>query len=170
MTCVVGIEYAGKVAIVADLLGSEGNLKIEHTEPKVFVRNKVIFGYTTSYRFGQLIQHVMPEPCPPEEAAAVYAWLVSEFVPALRRTLKDNDCVGGQCLIGVNGQLWWLQDDFAVVRPADGYFAIGSGADFAIGALHALSNETSVHVLIDQALRTAAHFCPTVGTQTHGVY
>jgi ATP-dependent protease HslVU (ClpYQ) peptidase subunit len=40
-------------------------------------------------------------------------------------------------LLAVNGQLFDIDQDLAVSKSADGIYAVGSGADFAIGALHA---------------------------------
>jgi ATP-dependent protease HslVU (ClpYQ) peptidase subunit len=138
MTCIVGFEYADRVYIGGDLQGTGYNNKVVHHQPKVFVRNGVAFGYTTSYRFGQLLEHALPDPIVPDKVEEVYPWLIKVLVPAIKTVLKDNDYEGGgNCLIGVKGQLWELQNDYSVLRSVNGYAAVGSGYEYANGAMYA---------------------------------
>lgn len=172
MTCIVGIEYKNGVLIAGDLQGSGPNHKIIHTQPKVFKKGGVVFGYTTSYRFGQILEHNLPDPIVPENDAEVYRWLITVLVPDIQRTLKDNGWTdGGNCLIGVKDQLWGLQGDYSVLRSVKGYDAVGSGTEYALGSIFSSLSNTTVkgvkdaeHVL-SCAIETAGTFCPTVGIE-----
>ena len=39
--------------------------------------------------------------------------------------------------MAVNGELFDIGDDLSVMRNADGFYGVGSGAQVALGALHA---------------------------------
>jgi ATP-dependent protease HslVU (ClpYQ) peptidase subunit len=174
MTCIVGVEHNNKVFIGGDLQGSGWNHKIVHTQPKVFNKRGVIFGYTTSYRFGQILEHNLTDPVVPENPDEIYRWLVTAVVPDIRNILKENGYggtteKGGNALIGVRGQLWEIQDDFSVLRSVNGYAAVGSGQEYANASLSTAfkiirnpSQEECMKIM-KLAIYTAGKFCPTVG-------
>lgn len=173
MTCIVGIETEGIVLIAGDIQGTGGNSKVVHTQPKVFVRNGVGFGYTTSYRFGQLIEHVLPDQVVPEKDAEVYRWLITVLVPKLKASFKEADYdKGGNALIGVRGQLWELQEDFSVLRSRLGYSAVGSGCEYAMGVLHAYMHlkpsrtPRACAAALRLAIEAAGTYSPSVGTES----
>lgn len=175
MTSIVGIEYGGKVLLGGDIQGTGGNCKVIHTQPKVFNKSGVAFGWAGSYRFGQILEHELSNPVIPEDDAEIYRWLVTILVPNIRKILKDNGCDdGGNCLIGVKGQLWELQSDFSVIRSTIGYAAVGSGAEYAIGsvftALHIRrglpKTLTAAKTIVKNAILAAGTFCPSVGTDS----
>ena len=175
MTCIVGLEYNGGVVIGGDVQGTGHNNKIVHTQPKVFNKRGIIFGFTTSYRFGQLLEHALPDPVIPDDPDEIYRWLITVIVPSIKSTLKDNGYDGGgNCLIGVKDQLWELQNDFSVLRSVKGYGSVGSGYEYATGCL--FSKLTSLpeseitypiaRAAVQQAILAAGTFSPTVGTDS----
>ncbi len=174
MTCIVGLEHKGKVYLGGDIQGTGWNNKVVHTQPKVFNKKGVIFGYTTSYRFGQLLEHALPDPVVPENDAEVYRWLISVLVPSIKATLKENDYEGGgNCLIGVKGQLWELQNDYSVLRSVKGYGAVGSGYEYATGSLHTtiemmfpMGGIVDPEGAVKAAVRAAGTYSPSVGTES----
>lgn len=172
MTCIVGMEHGDTVFIGGDIQGTGWNNKVVHTQPKTFTKNGVIFGYTTSYRFGQLIEHMIIDPVVPHEENEVYRWLITVLVPNIKKTMKDADWdKGGNCLIGVKNQLWELQDDWSVLRTRNGYASVGSGYEYANGSL--FTSVTSGRMLpgsrddvvdaLRMAVRAAGTFSPSVG-------
>lgn len=170
MTCIVGLEFKDGVLIGGDLLGTDHNLKVLHTQPKVFNKRGVVFGYTTSYRFGQILEHSMPDPVVPAESSDIYRWLITTLVPSIKNALKDNEySESGECLIGVRDQLWILKDDFAVLRPTCGFSSVGSGDEYALGSMFTSMTHTSPDSYLDAervlrtAIITASTFCPSVG-------
>jgi len=174
MTCIVGCEFDGKVYLGGDIQGTGWNNKVVHTQPKVFNKKGVIFGYTTSYRFGQLLEHSLPDPVVPENDTEIYRWLISVLVPAIKAVLKENDYEGGgNCLIGVKSQLWELQNDFSVLRSVKGYAAVGSGYEYATGAIHGrigslgkVMDRTEAIELVKLAIQAAGTYSPSVGTDS----
>ena len=74
--------------------------------------------------------------------------MISKAMPSLRECLKANGYnfdeaqekdsgARFQFLIACNGQLFDIDSDLAVMRSSDGIYGVGSGAAYAIGAIHA---------------------------------
>jgi ATP-dependent protease HslVU (ClpYQ) peptidase subunit len=169
MTCIVGMEYQGSVILAGDIQGTGWNSKVVHTQPKVFALGGVGFGYTTSYRFGQIIEHAMKAPVVPDAKDQVYRWLITVLIPDIAEALKKaNFEGGGNCLIGVKGQLWELQPDFSVIRSTLGYAAVGSGTEYALGSMFNAAPKSSRAAVatVRNAVRCAGTFCPSVGTDS----
>lgn len=174
MTCIVGLQYRDTVWMGCDSMASSGWDKRVSGVDKIFIKSKMLIGYTTSFRMGQIIRHNLDVP----EYNDFYIhnienaheqYLVTEFIPALRAclkehgytTIKDNVEEGGQLLMGLAGCLFTVQSDFSVQRSDDGFDAIGAGAPYALGALHALTHNGVINPseLIEKALITSEHLC-----------
>jgi ATP-dependent protease HslVU (ClpYQ) peptidase subunit len=173
MTCIVGLEHGGHVFIGGDIQGTGWNKKVVHTQPKVFSKAGVVFGYTTSYRFGQLIEQVLSDPVIPDDSGAVYRWLITVLVPDIKKMLKANEWEeGGSCLIGVKGQLWELQSDWSVLRSVNGYSSVGSGYEYAHGSLYTslldrtIKTDDEAISIVQNAIRAAGSFSPSVGCES----
>ncbi len=71
--------------------------------------------------------------------------MVTTFIDAVRACLKHGGWArkdsereeGGTFLVGVRGQLFAVYDDYQVGKAADGFAAVGSGSQIALGALYA---------------------------------
>lgn len=145
MTCIVAVEYRGKVHMGGDAAGSNGQTIAIMTEPKVFRRGRFVIGYTTSFRMGQLLQHTLKAPpLSAEWADNLPGFMVTKFIPAVRKCLSDGGYLkrsdevikGGTFLVGVKGELYVVESDMQVGRVADGYYAVGSGSELALGSMH----------------------------------
>lgn len=151
MTCIVGIEAQelGNPCIVmgADRICYGWEESYDSTESKIvnFVlgQTNIFVGYTSSFRFGQIIKYHFIPPRPKEELRRemeLLRYLHKDFVPALRRTLeqqnfseiKDNvSDSDSTALIGIAGRIFCLQHDYSILRSTRGYYSIGSGAPYA---------------------------------------
>ena len=132
MTCIVGLECSDGAVIAGDFCGSDGFTYQTVVPSKVFKHSKMMFGYTSTFRFGQIIEHIMDDNSlyPPTEKEETYRWLVKTFVPKIQKVLKDEDYnIGDGCnaVLVVNGQVWELQNDFSVLRNDVGLCVVGSG-------------------------------------------
>lgn len=169
MTCIVGIEVEGKVLMGSDGCASSSYNKFQYDEPKLFIKKNILFGYTTSFRFADIIQYHVEIPARPrtlKSAETDKEYLVSVVVPEIRKKLKDHGFAeakngrdsGGTALIGYKDKLYTLQDDFSIVRNKSGYDACGSGTYFAMGSLYTTANLKAVpfETRVEMALRAAA--------------
>jgi ATP-dependent protease HslVU (ClpYQ) peptidase subunit len=149
MTCIVGLVDGGSVWIGGDSAGVDGHFSLRvRRDPKVFVNEGFIFGFTSSFRMGQVLAHSFS---PPKQKVGQdpYAFMVTDFVDGVRQTLKnagyarakDGEESGGTFLVGHAGRLFAIHDDYQVGETDDGFDAVGSGADVALGALHASMGE-----------------------------
>lgn len=173
MTCVVGLVHGDRVYVGVDSAAISGWTRRATNLRKVFRRGPFLIGYTTSFRMGQLLEHQLDVP-PQAERQSDMEFMVSVFVEAARRLLKErgfakiegNTESGGQFLVGYRGNLYSIESDFQVGEMSDGFDAIGSGAEVALGAMMALSGEKP-SARIRRALEIASHFNMGVSAPYH---
>lgn len=164
MTCVVGLVHAERVYIGVDSSSVQGWTRRITALRKVFRTGPFLIGYTGSFRMGQLLEHHLqvPEKLPEQSDQA---YMVAQFIEQVRRLLKEkgftkiesNTETGGHFLVGYRGHLYSVHNDFQVGEMADGMDAIGSGGDYALGAMAALPHLAPV-ARLRKALQIAAQF------------
>lgn len=165
MTCIVGLVENGVVYIGGDSAGvSRLDVRIRSDE-KVFTKGNMIFGYTSSFRMGQILRYGFKTP-DHDPRIDDYEYLCSIFIDELIKSFKDkgyatinnNEITGGTFLIGYNGSLYNVQSDFQVGMPVENYDACGCGESYALGALHALEPYKMKPVeRVTKALSAAEH-------------
>lgn len=180
MTCIVGIEYqeddgTRRIILGGDSAGVGGWVRTHRADPKVFPVGAYLVGFTTSFRMGQLIHYAaLPDPPVGADVEALDRFMATEFINAIRTVLKDGGWAqkekeredGGSFLVGVQGRtLYRVDADFQVGRSLDGYHAIGSGDEIALGALHA-TRDLPPGQRVRLALEAAAHH----STGVHGPF
>jgi ATP-dependent protease HslVU (ClpYQ) peptidase subunit len=172
MTCIVGFSLKGKVYIGADSAGiGEWDLTIR-TDPKVFRNGPAIFGFTSSFRMGDLLRYalVIPERHPDED---IDRWMRTGFVDAVRNCLKAGGFAekeketekGGQFLVGYEGRLFYVGSDYQIGEAVDGYDAVGCGDAYAKGAMAAMINlvpDIAPAQMIEYALQITERNCAGV--------
>ncbi|MDL2409790.1 hypothetical protein PY650_30060 [Rhizobium calliandrae] len=139
----------------------------------MFRKQDFLFGFTSSFRMGQLLAHSFKPPKRHPETD-VYAFMVTEFVNALRQCLKDggyarrqNDAeLGGTFLVGYAGRLFRIDDDYQVGEAIDGFDACGCGQQIALGALFA-SSSSPPRDRLEMALNAAERFSAGVRGPFH---
>ena len=146
-------------------------------DPKVFkLQDQFLIGFAGSYRFGQLLCYKF---IPPEKSEGQddYEFMVTDFMDSLRNLMKNEGVVKVSdsvesldemgALIGFNGKLYNLDEDFQIGEMVLPYCSIGSGADFAFGSLETsfqLSKRMSPRKRVLMALGAAAAFSATVSS------
>lgn len=181
MTCVVGIidKENNKIYIGSDTICSDGNLKWDRKDSKIFKKGPFIFGFTGSYRMGQVIKYHSKidnlwSIFEPESDDKEHEFLVTMYIPHLRSILmehgvlsKDEDGTDSShtFLIGFNNRLFSIESDFQVAESADNYNSIGSGVEIALGSLYTstMMSDVSIRDRIQIAIEAAMTFVPTVG-------
>lgn len=144
MTCIVGLVDAGTVFIGGDSAGVGGWDLTTRSDSKVFRNGEFIFGFTSSFRMGQLLCYSLrpPDRHPNRDPMA---YMAVEFINAVRECLKAGGYAtktseaekGGTFLVGYAGRLFLICDDYQVAESAAGYDACGCGESFAKGAMFA---------------------------------
>ena len=145
MTAIVGLVQSGSIYIGGDSAGVSGTSLTVRADAKVFRKRRYVFGFTTSFRMGQLIRYSLALPKP---VGNLDAFMATTFIDAVRDCLKaggwamkDNEREeGGTFLVGVKGRLYAVYDDYQVATAADGFAAVGSGDQVALGALFATAD------------------------------
>ena len=143
MTAVAGIAEDGAVWIGADSAGVSGNSLAVRADHKAFRRGPFAFGFTTSFRMGQLLRYRMTAQAPGPDAD-LHEFMCTTFADQVRNCLKDGGWAeqdkgresGGNFLVGVNGRLFEVFSDYQVAERQDPFAATGCGEDFLLGSLH----------------------------------
>jgi len=176
VTCIAGIEHDGKVWIGGDSAGSNGRSLTVRADEKVWEADGFAFGFTSSYRMGQLLRYKLTVALeryqvPENDAAAEIKFMSTAFVDGVRVVLKEGGFAkvsngveeGGCFLVGWRGKLYQVEDDFQVGRASVGFDAVGSGGDCAVGAMYALRDgKQTPEAKITTALEAAAELTPYV--------
>lgn len=144
MTCIVGLADNKRVYIGGDSAGVGGWSLTVRADEKVFRNGEFLFGFTSSFRMGQLLRYAFT---PPKHSSDVgdYQYLVTDFINAVRQCLKDGGFAtkenegekGGTFLLGYRGNLYKVEDDYQVGKAVAGFDACGCGFEIALGALNA---------------------------------
>jgi ATP-dependent protease HslVU (ClpYQ) peptidase subunit len=143
MTCIIGLKQDSKVYIGGDSAALSGYDKRTRKDKKVFRNGKFVFGFTTSFRMGQLLQYKFK---PPEITQIdLFEYMATDFVDALKKCFKDNGYSkvennieeGGIFLVGINDRLFKIESDFQVAETIYDFDACGCGEGAAMGAMFA---------------------------------
>jgi len=82
--------------------------------------------------------------------------MVSKFIPEIKKahdstgiTLDKED--GFAFLVGLNNKIYYIAEDYSVLRTDTGIYSMGTGGELALGAYHAGAT-------VRQAMKTAIKF------------
>lgn len=164
VTCIVGIVEGNTVWMGGDSAGVAGYHLTVRGDQKVFTNGPMIFGFTSSFRMGQLLRYALDIP-DHDPRIDVDRYMATTFIAAVRQCLKANGWAskegeserGGTFLVGYQGRLFQVCDDYQVGAPVDGFDAVGCGAEVARGALFA-SAHLKANERVALALSAAERF------------
>ncbi len=153
MTTIVAVQYTDKCVIAADnQVTGGGGRKYTHPDmKKISQRGAFLIAGSGEVQPCDVVQHMWVAPkLTAKDSADVYHFMITKVMPSLRKCLTDNgyDFNEGKgdgkadenrfnFIIAVGGEVFDIADDLSVCRSADGIYGVGSGSDYAIGALHA---------------------------------
>lgn len=164
MTCIAGLVDGKNVWLAGDRAATGGGLnRILLKHPKIFMKSNIGFGICGSPKIANAIEHVlvMPEH---EKGLEPSTYLISRLVPAMRECLQSIDAtvehngqqyLEGGMLIAFKGELYQLECNFQVTQTANGFDAIGSGGEAALGSLRA-SRGVGARKRLKMAMETSA--------------
>ncbi|GHO98696.1 hypothetical protein KSF_087440 [Reticulibacter mediterranei] len=168
MTCIVGCVEGGIVYIGGDSAWCN-NWEMSVGVGKKVVRNgDVLIGCSGDPRIKDILQQVFVPPIyVSNKKKSLLAFLLTDFTNAMKYSLKcageKEDALEKECslLIGMHGRLFQMEGNFHILEAAHGYDAVGSGAYFALGAMHA-TPDLLPSDRIHRALAAAEAHCPSV--------
>lgn len=145
MTCIVGVIDKTTIHMIGDSAGISGYSLAIRADEKVFVNDGFVFGFTSSFRMGQVLRYGFTPPLR-KPNADMTEYMVTDFIEAVRGRFRTAGYLatdkgqesGGTFLVGHAGRLFRIDSDFQVGESVDGYDAVGCGAEIALGAMFAM--------------------------------
>lgn len=140
MTIIAGACRGGRVWLGGDSSASDGATIIRTSDPKVWRSGGVLLGGAGDFRTIDAARRI---DCP---AQPTEHWLRYGFTSDLAKMYRELDGYldsdqrpgEGGLLLGALGRLWLvIHPRLSVVCVGEDYAALGSGEDFALGAMHA---------------------------------
>lgn len=140
-----------------------------HTDKLTAVNKQFYVGIAGYARYGDIIQYADVERIHPAELAAetfdARGWLITNAIPDWVAALKNaehihkdkDDWANGSILVILAGRIFEIGHDFSVTEHLE-YGGIGSGSNYAIGAMAA--GKTA-----EKALEIASVLDPYTGGQ-----
>lgn len=163
MTCIAALVDNDTIWMGGDSAGVAGFELCIRSDQKVFKVEKFLFGFTSSFRMGQLLRYSFtpPKRHPDKD---LMAYMVTDFVDAIRKCFKDGGFAnknnevetGGIFLVGHSGRLFCIEADYQVGESSDLYFAVGCGESYAKGSLFS-TKQLIASERIRIALESAEH-------------
>lgn len=146
MSAVAGIVDAGEVIIAGDSAASDDATLEIRKDPKVFELGPLVVGFAGSFRPGQAVRYrlIVPRRARGQDA---FEYISTVFIDSIRAALlsappprdtaDDDNREDWTLLVGCDGRLFRIGEDWDVGECAVGFMAIGTGGDAATAALHA---------------------------------
>jgi ATP-dependent protease HslVU (ClpYQ) peptidase subunit len=173
MTCIAGlVDRQGNGYIASDSVGSNGYTKGSYRNKKIFKKDSLLIGYTSSYRMGQLLEYQLQLP-KRAMGQSLDEYMYVDFMNTVRGLFKSSGFLRsdsgkesiGTFMIITEGRIFKVQDDMAILESSNNFDTCGSGEDYARAALHILSTRGGMTAkeMLTKAIETAAHYVTTVG-------
>ena len=148
MTTIIATQTDHGVVMIADSqINSTGKPYFHEDMVKIIERNRYLIGVAGRVVALQSIQNSWnPPSLPANYKGSLYNFVITKIVPSLKmfidesKMFSDKEKEDGELfsiLLAIKGEVFEIDDDYSVARREDGIYAIGSGADFALGALMA---------------------------------
>lgn len=172
MTCIVAIAQNGTVYMGSDHAASDDKTGwiISRKEPKCFKVGQYAIAFTDSFRMGQILQYswTPPKYTPTKTNSGLDKFMRTKFIDSVKMAFKDggygsigsssDEDTGGIFIVGLEGRIFTIDEDFHVGESVHNYMAEGSGGQIALGALHATKNQKNPKLRIKAALEAATEF------------
>jgi ATP-dependent protease HslVU (ClpYQ) peptidase subunit len=145
MTTILALESEHGVTIGFDSKVSYGWEHADLEQPKVFTNGELVFGCSGALLDANVIKYAdLPALAP--DNWDIDRWVTNELIPAITEALHNRNVpeykngkieTGGTYLAVVRGRVYRIAHDTSWTRHTGKHYAIGSGSEFALGALAA---------------------------------
>jgi ATP-dependent protease HslVU (ClpYQ) peptidase subunit len=143
MTTIVAIQAGPIATIGAESYTTYADRPFSHKDVKKIVRSgRWLIATAGDANACDLITNVWKPPTP-RSNKSIYDFVATNVIKSLRKMFAENGYQqqpkddGFDLLLAINGEVFQITNDFTVLRTDTGIYGIGSGADYAIGALMA---------------------------------
>lgn len=171
MTTIVAIQQKDKVIFGADsqTTSSNGRTSNHPKMVKITERGDFLIAGSGECAPCDIAQHIWIPPKPTaKDFLDVYHFMISKVVPSLKACFKEqeykwNESDDGETkfafLIAVGGEVFELAEDMSISLDGKGFYGVGSGSSYAIGALSAGATiEKALAISADNDAYTSAPF------------
>lgn len=151
---------------------------------KIAVNGKYLLGAAGDVRAINILHHAFIPPSPPAsyKGRKLDMFITKQFIPALRECFEeqgyakpDNDEKAHMAeqdstiIVVIHGIIYVIEGDYGWTSDSNGIYAIGTGAPYALGALHTITNGKKLAIsqaktAITKALGVSAKFDPYSGS------
>jgi ATP-dependent protease HslVU (ClpYQ) peptidase subunit len=152
---------------------------------KIAVNGKYLLGASGDLRAINILHHAFQPPAPPPslKGKRLDAFITTKFIPSLRAAFEENGYVpsrdkermpskaehDSEILVVVNGCIYIIDSDYSWMIDTSGIYVIGTGAPFALGAIHVLNKPGKISInqtkqLVMKALSAAGKYDPGTGS------
>jgi ATP-dependent protease HslVU (ClpYQ) peptidase subunit len=143
LTCIAALVDGKTVWMAADSMCTAGYDKFPMKGGKLISYGEVVLGWSGHARVGNILKRkfTAPEPGGYDDVAG---YIEGKFIDALRQCLKENghaqdwhgrESNSGELLVACQGKIFCVGGDYYCSEIATPYYAVGCGANYAIGAL-----------------------------------
>jgi ATP-dependent protease HslVU (ClpYQ) peptidase subunit len=178
MTTIAAIQGENWAVVGYDSRVTEDNSRI-YTLPKdngkLIKNGQYLLGAAGDLRAVNLISYVFKPPTinPTSYGTKLDKFITTHFIPDLKRCFEENSYSkdgehDSQLLVIVNSTIYEIGEDYSWAHDESGIYAVGSGAHYALGAMHsALESRkrtlSSAKTIVRQALTIASKLDPSTG-------
>lgn len=153
MTTIIGVQRQWGVLMAADSQVNWGDRPTtSFGVEKITSRNGYLIAAAGDGRVADMVCY---EWKPPKITGSgdMHKFVVTKVVPSLRKFLNDGNAdyknAEFEILIALRGQLYAIASDLSVIRDEEGFYGIGTGGQYAVGALYSgASLEDAVTIAI----------------------
>ena len=195
MTTIIGIQGDGFAFACVDSQVSDVDdngyatqiATLRESSSKLSYNGRYLLGAAGDVRAINILHHAFNPPiCPPTlKGKKLDQFVTVKFIPALRECFEthgynspqneNSEHVaehGSVIFMAINGVIYVIDGDYSWMSDVNGVYAIGTGAQYALGALHVLMPKTKMTMAVAKkigikAISTAARFDPYTGAPYH---
>lgn len=196
MTTILGIQGEGFAVLAADTRitsfledGPAYHMTtLSQGVSKITTNGKYLIGAAGDLRAINLLTHAFsPPPAhPADRGKKLDHFMTVKFIPALRACFdlhgysppenKENKNHNAEqassLLVVINATIYLIDSDYSWLTDASGLYAVGSGSDYALGAVHSLAggkklSPVQAKSICLKSLSIAAKLDPHTGSPYH---